>query len=106
MWTQVESVAETTREGKTEVIAGKGKIDDELHTPGGDTLSFRISSEAFFQTNTEMAEVLYGVAGEFAGLTGRERVFGLFFGIGTIALTLSLQAGEVWGIESVERAVA
>jgi 23S rRNA (uracil1939-C5)-methyltransferase len=106
LWTQVESVAETTREGKTEVVAGKGKIDEELHTPGGDTLKFRISSEAFFQTNTEMAEVLYGVAADLAGLTGREKVFDLFSGIGTIALTLSLQAGEVWGIELVEQAVA
>src|SRR3954449_2763595 len=66
LWTQVESVAETTRAGKTEVIAGKGKIDEELHTPGGDALKFRISSEAFFQTNTEMAEVLYGVAADLA----------------------------------------
>jgi 23S rRNA (uracil1939-C5)-methyltransferase len=106
LWTQVESVAETTREGKTEQIAGKGKIDEELHTTGGDALRFRISSEAFFQTNTEMAEVLYGVAGELAGLTGRERVFDLFSGIGTIALTLALNAGEVWGVESVEGAVA
>ena len=106
MWTQVESVAETTREGKTEVIAGKGKIDEELHTPGGDILKFRISSEAFFQTNTEMAEVLYGVASDLAGLSGREKVFDLFCGIGTIALTLSLSAGEVWGVELVEGAVA
>src|SRR3954471_115250 len=106
LWTQAESVAETTREGKTEVLAGKGKIDEELHTPDGDTLRFRISSEAFFQTNTEMAEVLYGVATDLAGLSGRERVFDLFSGIGTIALTLALQADEVWGIEQVEQAVA
>ena len=106
LWTQVDSVAETTRAGKTELIAGKGKIEEELHTPGGDSLRFRISSEAFFQTNTEMAEVLYGVATDLAGLTGRERVFDLFSGIGTIALTLSLSAGEVWGVESVEEAVA
>jgi 23S rRNA (uracil1939-C5)-methyltransferase len=33
-------------------------------------------------------------------------VFDLFSGIGTIALTLALQAGEVWGVESIERAVA
>jgi 23S rRNA (uracil1939-C5)-methyltransferase len=106
LWTQADTVAETTREGKTEVIAGKGKIDEELHTPGGDALRFRISSEAFFQTNTEMAEVLYGVAADLAGLSGREKVFDLFSGIGTIALTLSLQAGEVWGVEQVEGAVA
>src|SRR4051794_39269534 len=106
LWTQVETVAETTREGKTEVVAGKGKIDEELYTPGGDVLKFRISSEAFFQTNTEMAEVLYGVAADLAGLSGREKVFDLFSGIGTIALTLALQADEVWGIEQVEQAVA
>jgi 23S rRNA (uracil1939-C5)-methyltransferase len=106
LWTRASSVAETTREGKTEVLSGRRKIDEELHTPGGDTLRFRISSEAFFQTNTEMAEVLYGVAAELAGLSGRERVFDLFCGIGTIALTLSLSAGEVWGVEVVERAVA
>src|SRR3954469_8885520 len=106
LWTRIDSVGETTRDGKTELLAGKGKIDEGLHTPGGDRHNFRISSEAFFQTNTEMAEILYGIAGDFAGLTGRERVFDLFSGIGTIALTLSLQAGEVWGVESVERAVA
>src|SRR3954449_7046238 len=106
LWTQIDRVAETTRDGKTELIAGKGKIEEELHTAGGDKLRFRISSEAFFQTNTEMAEVLYGVAGDLAGLNGREKVFDLFSGIGTIALTLSLQAGEVWGIEVVEQAVA
>ena len=53
-----------------------------------------------------MAERLYGAAAEFAGLTGRERVFDLFCGIGTIAIALATAAGEVWGVELVERAVA
>jgi 23S rRNA (uracil1939-C5)-methyltransferase len=53
-----------------------------------------------------MAGLLYGAAVEMAGLTGRERVFDLFCGIGTIATALSLNAGEVWGIEVVEGAVA
>ena len=70
----------------------------------GDRLRFLISPEAFFQTNTEMAERLYGAAVEMAGLTGRERVFDLFCGIGTISIALSLAAGEVWGIEVVEEA--
>jgi 23S rRNA (uracil1939-C5)-methyltransferase len=105
LWTQLESVGETTREGRTELLSGIRKIDEELRTGGGDTLRFKVSSEAFFQTNTEMAEVLYGVVTELAGLTGRERVFDLYCGIGTIALTLALTAGHVWGVESVERAV-
>src|SRR5204862_7479796 len=66
----------------------------------------RIAPEAFFQTNTEMAEQLYRLAAERAGLTGFERVYDLFCGIGTIALTLAPRAGEVWGLELVEDAVA
>ena len=48
-----------------------------------------LSADAFFQTNTEMAERLYAVAREYAGLQGWERVFDLFCGIGTIGLTLA-----------------
>ena len=59
----------------------------------------------FFQTNTEMAEVLYGAAAEFAALTGREKVLDLFCGIGTIA-SRALDSGEVWGVELIEEAVA
>jgi 23S rRNA (uracil1939-C5)-methyltransferase len=68
-------------------------------------LRFRISHRAFFQTNTEMAERLYAIAVEMAGLTGSERVFDLFCGIGTLGLTLAGRAGEVWGIELVPEAV-
>ena len=48
-----------------------------------------MSHGAFFQTNTEMAERLYAVAAEFAGLSGSERVFDLYCGIGTIGLTMA-----------------
>jgi len=68
-------------------------------------LRFRISHRAFFQTNTEMAERLYGIAAEMAGLTGSERVFDLFCGIGTLGLSLARRAGEVWGIEIVPDAI-
>ena len=69
-------------------------------------LQLEMSHAAFFQTNTEMAERLYGVAAEFAGLNGRERVFDLFCGIGTIGLTMARRAGEVWGLEIVPEAIA
>jgi 23S rRNA (uracil1939-C5)-methyltransferase len=68
-------------------------------------LRFRISHRAFFQTNTEMAARLYGIAAEMAGLTGSERVFDLFCGIGTLGLSLARQASEVWGIEIVPDAI-
>jgi 23S rRNA (uracil1939-C5)-methyltransferase len=101
LWTQAASVAETTREGTTEVVTGREHLEEELLG-----LRFRISPDAFFQTNTEMAERLYGAAAELAGLSGREIVLDLFCGIGTIALALALDAREVYGVEIVERAVA
>jgi len=101
LWTRAASVAETTRDGETEVLKGEQRIEEELLD-----LRFRISPDAFFQTNTEMAERLYRTASELAGLSGREKVLDLYCGIGTIGLALSLDAGEVWGVEIVERAVA
>ena len=70
------------------------------------TSSSRISPDAFFQTNTEMAERLYGTAVELAALRGHERVFDLYSGIGTIGLSLAARAREIVGVEIVEAAVA
>jgi 23S rRNA (uracil1939-C5)-methyltransferase len=86
-------------EGPTGVL-GEEYLKEELCG-----LKWQISPGAFFQTNTEMAERLYGVAAEFAGLTGSEKVFDLFCGIGTIGLTMAAQAGEVWGVEIVPEAI-
>jgi 23S rRNA (uracil1939-C5)-methyltransferase len=100
-WTQTAGLGESTQGGETVLVAGAPQLYERL----GD-LQFLISPEAFFQTNTEMAEVLYGVAAEFAGLRGHERVFDLYSGIGTIGLALAARAREVTGVEIVEEAVA
>ena len=82
-----------------------GAIGEEFLDEKVGGLRFRIGPTSFFQTNTEMADRLYGVAAEYAGLEGRERVFDLYCGIGTISLILARDAGEVWGIEVVPEAV-
>jgi len=87
-------------EGPTGVL-GKEHLEEELCG-----LKWEISPGAFFQTNTEMAERLYAVAAEYAGLSGSERVFDLFCGIGTIGLSMASRAGEVWGLEIVPEAIA
>jgi 23S rRNA (uracil1939-C5)-methyltransferase len=69
-------------------------------------MQFRLSPQAFFQTNTEMAELLCGVALDYAGLQGFERVYDLYCGIGTIGLLLSPRAAEVWGLDLVPEAIA
>jgi 23S rRNA (uracil1939-C5)-methyltransferase len=101
LWTRSRSVAETTAGGETELVWGDAELPERLGE-----LDLRISAEAFFQTNTEMAELLYGIVTEYAALEGWERVYDLYSGIGTIALTLAPRAGELWGIELVEPAVA
>jgi 23S rRNA (uracil1939-C5)-methyltransferase len=101
LWTQSAALAETTIGGDTELVWGEAQLPERLGE-----LDLRISPEAFFQTNTEMAEVLYGIAAEYAALQGWERLFDLYCGTGTIALTLAPRAGEVWGVEIVEEAVA
>lgn len=101
LWTVVEGVGETTMGGRTELVGGEGRIREEICG-----LEISISGEAFFQTNTEMAERLYGLAGDAADLQGWERVYDLYCGIGTIGLTMAARAGEVWGLEIIEEAVA
>jgi len=101
LWTRSRALAETTAGGETELVWGEAELSERLGE-----LDLRISSEAFFQTNTEMAERLYEVVREYAALEGWERVFDLYSGIGTIALTLAPRAGELWGIEQVPQAVA
>ena len=100
-WTQTAGLGESTQGGETTLLQGSPKLSEQL----GD-LRFLISPEAFFQTNTEMAEVLYGHATEVAALRGSERVFDLYCGIGTIGLSLATRAREVIGVEIVEPAVA
>jgi len=87
-------------EGPTGAL-GEERLREELFD-----LKLEMSHGAFFQTNTEMAERLYAIAAEFAGLSGSERVFDLYCGIGTIGLTMARRAGEVWGLEIVPEAIA
>jgi 23S rRNA (uracil1939-C5)-methyltransferase len=101
LWSRSGSLAETTAGGETELVWGEAKLPERLGE-----LDLQISADAFFQTNTEMAERLYGLVVEFAALEGWERVYDLYSGIGSIALTLAPRAGELWGIELVEDAVA
>jgi 23S rRNA (uracil1939-C5)-methyltransferase len=83
-----------------------GVLGEELLREQLCGLDFEMSYNAFFQTNTEMAERLYSVAAEYAGLSGAERVFDLYCGIGTIGLSMAGRAGEVWGLELVPDAIA
>jgi 23S rRNA (uracil1939-C5)-methyltransferase len=85
----------------TKLLWGGEAIEEELLG-----LRVRVRPSAFLQTNTEMAERLYELAREYAGLTGAENVYDLYCGTGTIGLALAGGARAVWGLEVSEEAVA
>ena len=99
-WAVNDQPSEVTNLPST-LLWGEDAIEEELlgHR-------FRIRPNAFLQTNTEMAEQLYALAIEFAGLTGNETVYDLYCGTGTIGLSMAREALTVWGIESNEESVA
>jgi 23S rRNA (uracil1939-C5)-methyltransferase len=101
LWTRISSVAEVTQGGETELVAGSEWIEEELLG-----LRFRLSPEAFFQTNTEMAQRLFQIAIEYANPSGFERLYDLYCGIGTIGLLMAPRVGEVRGLEVAPDAVA
>jgi 23S rRNA (uracil1939-C5)-methyltransferase len=95
-----ETPAEVTNLPTT-LLWGEEAIEEELLGQ-----RFRIRPTAFLQTNTAMAERLYELAVEYAGLTGDETVWDLYCGIGTIGLTMARDALTVWGIDISEESVA
>lgn len=79
---------------------GKDYLTEEM-----DGLKFRIGAKSFYQTNTRQGIILYRIAREFADLSGKEIVYDLYTGTGTIANYLATAAEKVIGIEYVEEAV-
>lgn len=69
-------------------------------------LKYKVGAKSFFQTNTLQAFNLYSAVAEFAGLTGKENVYDLYTGTGSIALFLANKAKQIVGIEEVAPAIA
>lgn len=82
------------------VFAGQDHIMEEM-----EGLHFKVGPKSFYQTNTEQAYALYKVARSFAELSGKELVFDLYTGTGTIANFVAKQAHRVIGIEYVPEAI-
>src|SRR5918999_67154 len=99
-WGVNDTPAEVTNVPTT-LLWGEDAIEEELCG-----LRFRVRPGAFLQTNTAMAERLYELALEYAGLTGSETVYDLYCGIGTIGLSMAARALTVWGVEVSEESVA
>lgn len=80
--------------------AGKPYIEEEM-----EGLKFRVGPKSFYQTNSLQAYELYKVVRDFAELSGKEFVYDLYTGTGTIANFVSSRARHVVGIEYVKEAI-
>ncbi|MCR5153235.1 MAG: 23S rRNA (uracil(1939)-C(5))-methyltransferase RlmD [Lachnospiraceae bacterium] len=92
----------------TNVILGEKIIPvygDTFITDYIGDVKFRISPLSFFQVNPVQTVKLYGKALEYAELTGKENVWDLYCGIGTISLFLAKSAARVCGVEIVPQAI-
>ncbi len=116
------SVSVSINTEKTNVIMGKEihtlwgspTITDTIHVRDmkkegypftGQSLQFKISPLSFYQVNPVQTEKLYSLALEYAALTGKESVWDLYCGIGTISLFLAGSARKVYGVEIVPQAI-
>ena len=105
---QITTIVNNINTRKSDVSFG----EYELHLHGKPTLeekigdlTFEISANSFFQTNTGMAEKLYQTALDGAELSGKEVVFDLYCGTGSISLFLAQKAKEVHGFEVIVSSV-
>lgn len=92
---------DTFSDQTVEVFKGKDHITEMM-----DKLQFKVAAKSFYQTNTQQAFHLYEVARQLAQLTGKELVYDLYTGTGTIANFVARHAQKVIGIEYVEDAIA
>lgn len=88
---------------------GSPTIKDILHVEKedgkGEGLTFYISPLSFYQVNPVQTEKLYGLALDYADLTGEETVWDLYCGIGTISLFMATRAKQVYGVEVIPQAI-
>lgn len=81
-------------------FSGKGYVIEQL-----EDFRFKIGPKSFFQTNTRQGTSLYQVTREFAELTGKETVYDLYCGTGSIGIFVSREAGKIIGVEMVPEAI-
>lgn len=86
------------------IIYGKGYIEDKLNR-GGKEFTFKISPNAFFQTNTKQAERLYSQVAEFGDFRETDSVLDLYCGTGSISIFISDLVKNVTGVELIKESI-
>ena len=95
-----EKMNDTITDQEVVCFHGQDHIFEQM-----EDLKFKIGPKSFYQTNSEQAYNLYAKTRELAGLTGKEIVYDLYTGTGTIANFIARDAQKVIGIEYVPEAI-
>ena len=119
----MKSIVLNTNTARTNVILGRelrtlwgsDEIEDTLYVydisedggfvPAAEAVTFRISPLSFYQVNPEQTQKLYSLAMNYAHLTGKETVWDLYCGVGTISLFMARRAKKVCGVEIIPEAI-
>ncbi len=86
---------------RQKVLYGKDEIVDQLAG-----MSFKMSSQSFYQVNRLQTEKLYRYALKLAAIKPQQRYLDAYCGIGTISLLAARRAKQVIGVELNPTAVA
>lgn len=100
MWVDNQKCNDTFGDLELNLYKGNDHIFELM-----EDLRFKVGPKSFYQTNTEQAYHLYIVVRKLAELTGKELVYDLYTGTGTIANFVARQARQVIGIEYVPEAI-
>ncbi|MCD6091051.1 MAG: 23S rRNA (uracil(1939)-C(5))-methyltransferase RlmD [Bacteroidales bacterium] len=91
---------DSTNGMRAELFKGNPFIMEQM-----EDIKFKIGPLSFYQTNSEQAYEMYKIGREYAKLTGKEIVYDLYTGTGTIANFVAKNAKKVIGIEYVPEAI-
>lgn len=100
LWSVNDTQSDVSHGGDVRVIAGPGFIEEEI-----DGIKYRITPNAFFQTNLYGAPVLQQTVIDMARATGATKAVDLYCGSGFFSLALAKIDLEVHAAEMVEEAI-
>ena len=104
----IKSIVNNINTRRADVAYGEKEVilhgDSFIHEKLGD-ITYEVSANSFFQTNSEQALRLFNTVQNYLDLKGDEVIFDLFCGTGSISLYLSKFVKEIYGFDVIKSAI-
>jgi 23S rRNA (uracil-5-)-methyltransferase RumA len=101
IWSINNTITDISQGDDLRTIAGNGYIEEQIND-----FKYRISPNAFFQTNSFMSPTLMETVCEFAGDTTSKTILDLYCGTGFFTIALAEKARKITGVELSPEAIA